>query len=413
MCQPVGGSGTAVRSLRKGERDSPGFGVGRVVEGVGSAQVRLGRRAVAEVDPRGVAAREFRWVGDTEIGADGSGSVRTITRSFTEVHGLWPPPDSKDDTSPGRRFKDHLDLPRPPQPDDLLARLKTVCEVKYPSALVERIDPGPGRPQGYLRVTKPGTPQIMQYPVGAHEGTITQEVVAAFLTEVDARHRCGDSTMNSILVYNGPQAPEELRIWAGSRGVRPQSLLEFQGLYDLSPYADRQAERLVNSDIYPPALYVPQRFSLITRRGQAEPIEQDLLSRLRQWVADPQGRFIVVLGDFGHGKTFLLRELTRRIHQEQMPPVVPIFIQLRDLEKKHTLEELLAAQLTAGGEEVIDHRRLRYKLDGTVDGAFWWTVNLCTFAPGELDLYTPGLRRLPPDTPLAELNRTASTGEER
>ncbi len=40
--------------------------------------------------------------------------------------------------------------------------------------------------------------------------------------------------------------------------------------------------------------------------------------------------------------------------------MIPILIQLRDLEKAHSLDQLMAAHLTAGGEEIIDLVRLRY-----------------------------------------------------
>ena len=41
-----------------------------------------------------------------------------------------------------------------------------------------------------------------------------------------------------------------------------------------------------------------------------------------------------------------------------------------------------------------------YKLGGDPDHDLWWVIKLCRFAPGELDDYVPGLRRLPADTPI-------------
>jgi len=36
-----------------------------------------------------------------------------------------------------------------------------------------------------------------------------------------------------------------------------------------------------------------------------------------------------------------------------------------------------------------------YKLHGEPGDDIWWAIKLCRFAPGELDPYVPGLRRLP------------------
>jgi len=46
----------------------------------------------------------------------------------------------------------------------------------------------------------------------------------------------------------------------------------------------------------------------------------------------------------------------------------------------------------------------RYKLEGTVTGAFWYTIGMCRFEPGELDPYLPLLRRLPHDAELLPLD---------
>lgn len=309
-----------------------------------------------------------RWEGDTGIGKGREEWVRRFRHQFEDVHGIFPDPHSADDRSPADPRHDRERSPHefggPSVPrDDLLARLQEICTLHWPEARIERIAPAPGRPQEYLRVTKKeGPAQISQFPIGAFQGTPTREDIAVFIAQVDARLRPGDPTMVSHLVYEGEPVPDELRLWAGKQGVWVRSLLEFEGVVDLRPYAKRQAERLAADESYLPELYVPQRYTLLRGRHDQfikEP-GTDLLARLQEWVADPEGRFVVLLGEFGHGKTFALRELARRIHEEGRPPVVPIFIQLRALEKTHSLEELLAVHLTAGGEQRIDHPRLQY-----------------------------------------------------
>ena len=44
-----------------------------------------------------------------------------------------------------------------------------------------------------------------------------------------------------------------------------------------------------------------------------------------------------------------------------------------------------------------------YKLDGDAGDHLWWATKLCRFAPGELDPYVPGLRRLPAEAPILPL----------
>ncbi|MBV9382680.1 MAG: WD40 repeat domain-containing protein, partial [Streptosporangiaceae bacterium] len=41
-----------------------------------------------------------------------------------------------------------------------------------------------------------------------------------------------------------------------------------------------------------------------------------------------------------------------------------------------------------------------YKLNADPGDDLWWAIKLCRFAPGELDPYVPGLRRLPADAPI-------------
>ncbi|MEV4382728.1 pentapeptide repeat-containing protein, partial [Streptosporangium sp. NPDC049644] len=302
-------------------------------------------------------ASRYRWEGDTSIGANRDQAMRVLRRSFHDCDATFPAlaaqgDDHDKEAAPRARYSPD------PRRDDLLTRVRKVCKVHHPDADVEEVRNSEKHP-GYLRVTVPSEPQVSLYPIGVCEGSPGREVIETFLSEVDARYRAGDPQLTSYLVYDGEAARDELRLWASMRGVRLQRLLEFQGVFDLQPYADRQAEQLAGSQIYPSELYVPQRFGVVNGQGMGQP-QVDLLERLREWIADYDGRFIVVLGDFGHGKTFLLRELTRLIHQENAPPVIPILIQLRDLEKAHSLDELLAAHLTAGGKEVIDHRLLRY-----------------------------------------------------
>ena len=53
---------------------------------------------------------------------------------------------------------------------------------------------------------------------------------------------------------------------------------------------------------------------------------------------------MLVLGDFGRGKTFALREVARRL-PTAAPDLIPILVELRALDKAHSVDGLVAAHL--------------------------------------------------------------------
>jgi WD40 repeat protein len=294
-------------------------------------------------------------------------SERVISVRFSQVEAVFPtgqePGFPLADPRTGTRRtggdQDH---------DDLLGRMAEVCKLRLPKASI-RMVPRPDQGTGYLHVAVVQTLSdgsrvaVDQYPVGACEGDATDEQVERFVAAIGSRYLMGGGPVSYKLVYDGPPAAPQVRERALRRRVELLSFAEYQLGYDLRPYAQRQAERLGRDSAYAPGLYVPQRYTEIGGYGSPDPapIQEDLLDRLRGWLAEPDGHLVVVLGPFGHGKTFLLRELTRRMYEEG-DPVVPVLVHLRDLEKAHDLNQLVAAQLTAGGERRIDLAMFRYLL---------------------------------------------------
>src|SRR5262249_22522809 len=149
--------------------------------------------------------------------------------------------------------------------------------------------------------------------------------------DVHRQFAAADPSVRSELVYSGRPATEELVAQARRCGVRLRSFIDYQGLVDLRPLAERQAERLAADPIHPAALYVPQRYRLLNGDPDAA-AREDLLGQVIDWLGTDGARFVMLLGEFGRGKTFLLRELARTLPQH-LPGLLPVLVELRSLEK--------------------------------------------------------------------------------
>lgn len=340
---------------------------------VGAARVRVGADRVGsgaggyqlvrvESDRVRVWARRQdpdsgRWDADYSISATGHQWWREIPRAATDATSPRPPKPETDPRDPGSSGKLHLGLLGH---DTFLDRVAEVCRLREPGATVTPVN-------GYLRVsvnrasTSDGPPIIEQYPVLPLDATPTQAQIEAFITSVANRYRSVGSAGNAKFVYGGDAAPDSLRAWAARQGVELLSFAEHQMGFDPRPYAQRQTSSLASDPTYPPGLYVPQRFAEIDSLGGAGIDQEDVLARIRGWLVEPAGHLVLVLGPSGHGKTFLLRELARRMHTEN-DPAVPVIVHLRDMEKAHNLDELAAAQLIRGGERRVDLEIFRYLL---------------------------------------------------
>ncbi|HZF56167.1 MAG TPA: pentapeptide repeat-containing protein, partial [Polyangiaceae bacterium] len=272
-------------------------------------------------------------------------------------------PEVEEDRDP-RRARDEMHFFRGGLPggDDLLSRVQRVCDLRARAAgATAEIQRFRGRPPfgGYLRVSvvHPG-PFTRVHPVAAVE-RVTADVLNAFLADIDARYRRMDSGVCSTLVYGGDPPPAEVSAKAAAKGVLLQSFTEYQGLIDFRGYLDRQIDRLSKDPIYPPSLYVEQHAALGSDGAEVETAHA--LADLSKLLASPLSRFVLVLGDFGAGKTFLLHELARRMALTG-GPLVPVLIELRALEKAHDLNTLIAQHLTKAGMDRIDLPAFRYML---------------------------------------------------
>jgi WD40 repeat protein/uncharacterized protein YjbI with pentapeptide repeats/3',5'-cyclic AMP phosphodiesterase CpdA len=308
----------------------------------------------APVAGSGAEELERRWhsVGGTfTASVSAAGSAEPVPAQLpTPMSTLADPPLGLGGPSP----LDPADAEPIREPDptrQLLERIVEVCQTRYERARI-RLVLGD---HPHLLITHLEDGFVRRLRIGAHVGDLTHADVEAFLNNVHAT----DPDLDSELVYQGPQPPQTLREEAQRRGVRLRSLAELQGLLDLRDYVAAQTARMCADPLYPPDLYVPQRFRELV--GTDQRVREDLVGELLRQLSVPDGRFVLVLGDFGRGKTFALREVARRMPAET-PALTPIYIELRALDKAHSVDGLVAAHLANHGEELIDLKAFRYML---------------------------------------------------
>jgi WD40 repeat protein/3',5'-cyclic AMP phosphodiesterase CpdA len=234
---------------------------------------------------------------------------------------------------------------------ELLERIVEVCRTGHERLNIRRV----GGEVPHLLVTYHEDGFSRQVRIGAHLGTVARADVEAFERHVHERDPDGEAE----LVCEVPPPPG-VRQEAIRHGIRVRSFIEFQGLLDLRDFVAEQTVRVSTDLRYPPELYVPQRFRELAGASRTT-VREGLVEELLAVLADPDGQFVLLLGDFGRGKTFTMRELARRIPAE-LPHLTPIFIELRSLDKAHSVEGLVAAHLANNGHSLADLRAFRYML---------------------------------------------------
>lgn len=313
---------------------------------------------------RGFAPDRKTWIGDTRASEDGSRWWDEQKVAFIGIRGTFPEqgkeqPQESDSDLDSNFVYEFGHKRHPERADDFLSRVQTVCSLREPDSHLERI-PGTGAWGDYLRVCRRAGGIATIFPVGAFEQNLSPAMFQLFLSEVDERYRRTDPQLVSVLVYGGERVSEELSQIAKAKRVHLQSFVEYQGLIDFRSYLARQTERLSLDTVYPPRLYVPQRMRYQVSREEF--FTNNALDLVQEWVGATFGRFVVLLGDFGTGKTFLLHELARRMGMEE-GGLIPILLQMRSLEKGRSLDALLAQHFAQEGVEDFSPSRFRYMLE--------------------------------------------------
>ncbi|MFI6822736.1 SAV_2336 N-terminal domain-related protein [Micromonospora sp. NPDC050187] len=299
---------------------------------------------------------------------DGERPGRTGAPAASHAFGdhWWPSePGDPDTGAPGGDVDDLTDGTR----TDLVARVARAYRSRTPGALVaEHRWPGASRDApvaGYLVVSPAGDHLSAPYRIGVFDGEPRAETVRRFLDDVV--RPAGPHRDATLICRSAPTDPG-LREQALGQGVRLVTFADFELGDDVLGYAEGRAAWLAADTAFPATWYVPQPYVLFDpvtgsappARAAVEPAP-DLLARLRHWLAAPEGQMIAVWGDSGSGKTFLLRELARRLYADH-DPVVPILVDLRSLDLRVGLAELMAINLARGGVRRVDLDLSRYLL---------------------------------------------------
>jgi WD40 repeat protein/3',5'-cyclic AMP phosphodiesterase CpdA len=296
----------------------------------------------------------LRWTGDTRIAPKGTDWRETITAGFTDVQRTFPDPE---ESGPSQRDAgEHPDTRADLSPyDDFVDRVREATQVNHPDATITL------RPDsGYLRVSRPlPNGGCDQWPVGIVETLTPVDRLDAFVANVHSRFAAADPGVRSEVVHGGEPADAELTARLNAQGVRLRSFVDYQGLIDLRPLVARQSERIAQDLRYPAELYVPQRYRLLD--ADSETVDDGLFEQVVNWLRTDDARFVMLLGDFGRGKTFLLRQLARNL-RGRLPGLLPILVELRGLEKAPTLDEILAQHLVRHGVETMQLPKLRYMI---------------------------------------------------
>jgi WD40 repeat protein/3',5'-cyclic AMP phosphodiesterase CpdA len=280
-----------------------------------------------------------KWIGDPRVSKDGSAWRREERVDLRGTHGTFGAREPS-----ARRVREDDDPDDDPhgrtrEPDDLLAQVMASCRVRDESGRVQTARVRGQGPWGdHCRVTDParGT-----YLLGAHEGPLTLDVLDRWVKDVHEPFRTKNRGQLTDLIVASP-APftSDVRERASLTGVQIQRRLDYENLIDTVRWKEQQLARLDADREYRRDLYVEQRVKLWTPVEATEEVNR-AADRIARMLCEPDGGFVMVLGAAGTGKTFLLREVARRL-TEQQSIVTPLVVELRGLDRAQDVYELVS-----------------------------------------------------------------------
>src|SRR6266571_1202429 len=205
-------------------------------------------------------------------------------------------------------------------------------------------------------------------------GVIDGPPDAAILDELDElvfsplRER---GAVEFFLVHHGPDDPG-FRDRARQRRVWVKTWTEYNDLLEPGAYRAWLRAELDADRQYPQQLYQPQRFRDIDRFGAAgREVRADLLGEVYDAMLDEDSRFVLVLGEAGFGKSFLVRCLAYQLLGNEQGSLTPVVIYLRERDKRQGLDEMVSAALLPS-RAVFQADRFQHSLEA---GALALLVN--------------------------------------
>ncbi|HRI68851.1 MAG TPA: NACHT domain-containing protein, partial [Polyangium sp.] len=243
-----------------------------------------------------------------------------------------------------------------------LKQVKRITKLRSPKAeIIPQWSPHPFL--GVLNVESVEGSSLRVEFVVVIDQPMTMELLHEYRTTIEPHIRSQWHYAPVTLVHTGVAAPEEMRRSAERRAVFLKSFSEYQGLLDFTEYLGKQTRRLLDDPVYPQWLYVDQRAKWSYAGSLDEFHTERLFDTLwKELDAPAQPRFLVVLGEFGVGKTFLLHELARRMVVEEHP-LVPVLVQLSKLEKASSIKQLLAQHFAAADMGQYHYDGFQYMLE--------------------------------------------------
>ncbi|HET9627509.1 MAG TPA: pentapeptide repeat-containing protein [Kofleriaceae bacterium] len=306
------------------------------------------------------AAREYtferkRWIGDTRISRHGDSWWYEYKRTWERAEATFPPPappgsgGTPPASGPGPGDGEppaRTPLPFAERARDLLDDVIDWFRIRGDRSAVDitRIaHRGPWGDYAQIRHREGGMGLI-----GAFSGELTADVLERWIADVHDPFR-GRGQPVSKLVVAAAKIDPALRSAAQARGVEVERMIDYQRVLDIVGYGDRLRDWLDHDLAYPSTFYLEQQMTVWSPVAGAT--HREPVGHAADWVAarlrEHEGAFMLVLGPAGVGKTFLLREVARRLSVQQA--ITPILIELRDLERAHDIEELAATQFTRFG----------------------------------------------------------------
>lgn len=242
-----------------------------------------------------------------------------------------------------------------------LIRVERIVLLRHPKARITRLQ-APAPFSGMLEVEiDEGFLDVGL--VVALDRPITIAILAQFFADIEQPFRTRNPGLRLTLVHQGETAQETLRDEASRHRIALKTFHVYQGLFDLTKYLEWQTARLESNQVYPPNIYVdsPATYEVAGVRDHKR-IDNALQFLWDLLASAEHRRFALVLGEFGAGKTFLLRELARRMHVDDHP-VWPVLVEMDKLEKRHDLPALLAAHFSQADVPGYNHKAFQYMLE--------------------------------------------------